>query len=72
MKDGSIRGFVISHASGAELADAAATVNRLLAAGRLRPRALEVRPLSAAAETHQRLEKGELNGRRVVLTTPGR
>ncbi|KJY33609.1 NADPH:quinone reductase [Streptomyces sp. NRRL S-495] len=65
MKDGSIRGFVISHASGA-------TVNRLLAAGRLRPRALEVRPLSAAAETHQRLEKGELNGRRVVLTTPGR
>ncbi|MFD4906531.1 NADPH:quinone reductase [Kitasatospora purpeofusca] len=72
MKDGSIRGFVISHASGAELADAAATVNRLLAAGRLRPRALEIRPLSAAADTHQRLEKGELNGRRVVLTTPGR
>ncbi|MFE7192786.1 NADPH:quinone reductase [Kitasatospora sp. NPDC057541] len=70
MKDGSIRGFVISHATTAELAEAAVAVNRLLAAGRLRPRALEIHPLSAAGETHQRLEKGELNGRRVVLT-PG-
>ncbi|MED7949829.1 NADPH:quinone reductase [Kitasatospora sp. NPDC058201] len=67
MKDGSIRGFVISHARTDELAEAAGTVNRLLAAGRLRARALENLPLDAAAETHRRLEKGGLNGRRVVL-----
>ncbi|MGW2539984.1 zinc-binding dehydrogenase, partial [Kitasatospora sp. NPDC001574] len=67
MKDGSIRGFVISHARTDELAEAAGTINRLLAAGRLRARALENLPLDAAAETHRRLEKGGLNGRRVVL-----
>ncbi|MGF1430846.1 NADPH:quinone reductase [Kitasatospora sp. LaBMicrA B282] len=71
LKDGSIVGFVISHAGTAELAEAAVTVNRLLAAGRLRPRALERLPLSAAAETHRRLERGELHGRRVALL-PGR
>jgi NADPH:quinone reductase-like Zn-dependent oxidoreductase len=69
-KDGSIRGFVISHATTTELAQAAATVNRLLAAGRLSARATEVRPLSAMAETHRRMERGELRGRRVVLV-PG-
>ncbi|WP_371498444.1 NADPH:quinone reductase [Kitasatospora sp. NBC_00374] len=67
MKDCSIRGFVISHASTAELAEAAVTVNRLLAAGRLSPRSVRRLPLSAAAEVHHRLEQGELNGRRVVL-----
>ncbi|MEV4617009.1 NADPH:quinone reductase [Kitasatospora sp. NPDC049258] len=67
MKDCSIRGFVISHATSAELAEAAVAVNRLLAAGRLRPRSLERRPLSSAREVHHRLEQGELNGRRVVL-----
>ena len=68
MKDGSIRGFVISHATPAELAEAARAINRLLPGGRLRPRAVEVLPLCAAADAHRRLEKGELNGRRVVLS----
>lgn len=67
MKDCSIHGFVISHATTGELAEAAVTVNRLLAAGRLRPRSVEQLPLSAAADVHQRLEDGQLHGRRVVL-----
>ncbi|MBC2866858.1 zinc-binding dehydrogenase [Streptomyces mexicanus] len=67
MKDGSITGFVISHATTAELAEAAVTINRLLAAGRLRPRATETLPLSATADVHRRMEQGELHGRRVVL-----
>ncbi|MDO0925213.1 NADPH:quinone reductase [Streptomyces sp. TG1A-8] len=67
MKDCSIVGFVISHATGAELAEAAVAINRLLAAGRLRPRCTEALPLSAAAEVHRRMERGELHGRRVLL-----
>ncbi|WP_216214629.1 NADPH:quinone reductase [Amycolatopsis aidingensis] len=68
LKDGSIHGFVISHATPPELAEAAGVINRLLRAGRLWPRAKEVRPLSAAAEVHRRLEAGELHGKRVVLS----
>ncbi|GGK73951.1 NADPH:quinone reductase [Mangrovihabitans endophyticus] len=71
LKDGSVRGFVISHATSAELAEAAATINRLLAAGGLRARTVERLPLGAAAETHRRMECGELHGRRVVLVPPG-
>ncbi|MFC5718618.1 NADPH:quinone reductase [Streptomyces gamaensis] len=67
MKDCSVVGFAISRATGAELAEAAAGVNRLLAAGRLRPRSVETLPLSAAADAHRRMERGELHGRRVVL-----
>ncbi|GIH67980.1 NADPH:quinone reductase [Sphaerimonospora thailandensis] len=69
MKDCSVVGFVISRATAAELAEAATTLNHLLRAGGLRPRALEQLPLSAAAEAHLRLERGELHGRRVVLRT---
>ncbi|OLZ59176.1 oxidoreductase [Streptomyces sp. IMTB 2501] len=67
MKDCSVVGFVISHATSNELAEAAVTINRLLANGRLRPRTLERLPLSAAAEAHRRMELGELHGRRLVL-----
>ncbi|MFE7235487.1 NADPH:quinone reductase [Streptomyces sp. NPDC057596] len=67
MKDGSLRGFAISNATAAELAEAAAAVNDLLASGGLRPRSVEYHPLSAAAQIHQRMERGELHGRRVVL-----
>lgn len=66
-KDCSIVGFVISRATAGELADAAAAINDLLATGRLRPRRTELHPLSAAAATHARMERGELNGKRVVL-----
>ncbi|MFL6122734.1 NADPH:quinone reductase [Actinophytocola sp.] len=67
LNDCSIAGFVISHATVTELAEASAEVNRLLAAGVLRPREVEELPLSAAARTHRRMENGELHGRRVVL-----
>ncbi|MEV4442153.1 NADPH:quinone reductase [Streptomyces sp. NPDC049577] len=68
-KDCSILGFVISHATTAELAEAAGTINRLLADGRLRPRRTEEIPLDAAADAHRRMEKGELHGRRLILRT---
>ncbi|MFH9393718.1 NADPH:quinone reductase [Streptomyces sp. NPDC017413] len=67
LKDGSVTGFVISRATTAELADAARTLNRLLALGRLRARAVDEAPLSAAADVHARLERGQLHGRRVLL-----
>jgi NADPH:quinone reductase-like Zn-dependent oxidoreductase len=67
LNDHSIAGFVISHATVAELAEAATAINGLLTAGVLRPRAVEELPLSEAASTHHRMEKGELHGRRVVL-----
>lgn len=65
--DCSIAGFVISHATVAELADAANHLNPLLAKGTLTPREIEEHPLSAAAETHKRLEQGALHGRRAIL-----
>ncbi|MGP4087112.1 NADPH:quinone reductase [Streptomyces sp. KR55] len=67
LTDATVTGFAISHATTAELADAARSVNRLLARGSLRARAIEEAPLSAAAEAHARLERGELRGRRLVL-----
>ncbi|MEU9046841.1 MULTISPECIES: NADPH:quinone reductase [unclassified Kitasatospora] len=71
MKDGSIRGFVISRATTAELADAADALNRLLPTGRLRARRTETLPLPAAAEAHRRMEAGELHGRRLILDIAG-
>lgn len=67
LKDGSIRGFVISRATTAQLRDAAAVVNRLLLDRALRPRAVEILPLSAAAEAHRRIETERLHGTRLVL-----
>ncbi|WP_328850452.1 NADPH:quinone reductase [Micromonospora globbae] len=65
--DRSVIGFVISHATVAELAEAAGMVNRLLAAGRVAPREIVPLPLSAVGEAHRMLEQGELRGRRVVI-----
>jgi NADPH:quinone reductase-like Zn-dependent oxidoreductase len=67
LKDGSVIGFVISRATSAELAEAAVDLNRLLAAGRLRPRAVRELPLDRAAEAHRLLEQGGARGRRLVL-----
>jgi 2-desacetyl-2-hydroxyethyl bacteriochlorophyllide A dehydrogenase len=67
MKDGSVTGFVISHATAAELAEAAGLINTLVAGKVLRARQLEQRPLAEAAMTHRQLEDGGLRGRRVVL-----
>ncbi|MDQ2957692.1 MAG: NADPH:quinone reductase [Actinomycetota bacterium] len=69
LKDCSVLGFVISHANTDELAAAAKLINELLAAGRLRPRYIEIVPLDAAAQAHRRLEQGELRGRRLLLST---
>ncbi|MFF4346880.1 NADPH:quinone reductase [Streptomyces sp. NPDC001530] len=69
MKDASVRGFAISHATTAELAAAATTINDLLARDLLRPRTTQTLPLSAAADVHHRMERGELHGKRVVLHT---
>jgi NADPH:quinone reductase-like Zn-dependent oxidoreductase len=69
MNDRSIVGFVISHATPDELAEAATYINDLLARGALRPGSIEVFPLGAAAEVHARMDKGELHGRRAVLRT---
>ncbi|MFE5868254.1 NADPH:quinone reductase [Streptomyces roseifaciens] len=67
-KGGAVVGFAISHASTAELAEAAGVVGRLAATGRLRARAVERLPLAAAAEAHRRMEDGGLRGRRLLLT----
>ncbi|MGW3206094.1 NADPH:quinone reductase [Streptomyces sp. NPDC001135] len=69
LNDRSVVGFVISHATPDELAAAAAYVNDLFGRGALRPRSIEVFPLSAAADVHARVERGELRGRRAVLRT---
>lgn len=71
LKDCQVVGFTISHATSAELADAARAVNRLLARGALRPRAVQLLPLREAARAHRMVEAGELRGRRVVLDTSG-
>lgn len=67
LKDCSVIGFAISQATTAELAEAARSINNLLASKQLRPRTTETLPLSAAAEAHRRLEAGELHGQRIVL-----
>lgn len=71
MRDGSVTGFAISNATVAELAAAARAVNRLLASGRLRPRGVRAMPLSAAAEAHSMLERGETGHDRLVLLPYG-
>lgn len=69
LKDGSIHGFAISHATVPDLRRAADALSRLLAAGTLRPRRTETLPLSAAAEAHRRMERGELHGTHLILRT---
>ncbi|MGW3956964.1 NADPH:quinone reductase [Streptomyces sp. NPDC004752] len=66
LKDRSLHGFAISHADTAQLAGAAHHVNMLLRAGRLRPRAVETLPLSAAAEAHRRIENERVRGKLVL------
>ena len=63
--DRRILGFVISRASTGDLAEAAAVLNRRLAAGELPVRVRDVWPLDRAAEAHQAVERG-LRGRIVL------
>lgn len=67
MNDGSVRGFVISHATTAELADAARTINRLLPTGRLHTRPVRTLPLRDAADAHRMIENGA--DKRLLLET---
>lgn len=69
MKEGSIRGFVISHADSSDLAAAARLINQLLVEDRLRARTVDQTPLSSAAAAHRRMERGELRGKRQILIT---
>ncbi|MEU2610540.1 zinc-binding dehydrogenase [Micromonospora sp. NPDC007271] len=68
VNDRTVTGFVISHATTAELAEAAGAVNRMLAAGRLAPREVVPLALAQVAEAHRMIEQGELRGRRAVIT----
>lgn len=65
--DQSVLGFVISKATSAELAAAAAVLNPLMADGSLRAGCIEELPLGKAADAHARLESGRARGVRLVL-----
>jgi NADPH:quinone reductase-like Zn-dependent oxidoreductase len=67
LKDRSVVGFAISQATTTELAEAARTINRMLATGDLRARKTEMLPLSAAASAHRRVEAGSTSGTKLVL-----
>jgi len=67
--DRRILGFVISLAGTGELAEAAAVLNRRLAAGELPVRVHDIWPLERAAEAHQAVERG-LRGRLVLRVAP--
>ncbi|MFF5831991.1 NADPH:quinone reductase [Streptomyces bacillaris] len=70
LKDCSVVGFAISQATTAELAAAAETIGTLLAAGKLLPPATVPMPLSAAADAHGALERGEVRGK-ILLRVGG-
>lgn len=72
LKDCSVRGFVISHATTSELSEAADRINALLTMGELRSRSVEVLALHHAESVHRKLEQGQLRGRRALLRTDGR
>jgi NADPH:quinone reductase-like Zn-dependent oxidoreductase len=67
--DRRILGFVISRADTGELAEAAAVLNRRLAAEELPVRVHDIWPMERAAEAHQAVEGG-LRGRLVLRVAP--
>jgi NADPH:quinone reductase-like Zn-dependent oxidoreductase len=66
-RDLTVTGFVISRATAADLADAAAAINARLANGGFGVDVSEVLPLARTAEAHARVEAGQ-PGRLVILT----
>ncbi|MCA0297311.1 MAG: NADPH:quinone reductase [Actinobacteria bacterium] len=68
-RDASLRGFAISNASVEDLADAARTINALLATGRLRSRIAATYRLDEAADAQRRLESPGVRGRILVLSS---
>lgn len=67
MRDASVHGFAISNATVGELAEAADTVNALLAGGAWKPRNLVRRTFREAGWAHAQLESGRVRGTRIVL-----
>ncbi|MDN6177598.1 MAG: NADPH:quinone reductase [Micrococcaceae bacterium] len=72
MRDASLRGFAISNATVAELADAANTVNTLLATGAWAPRQVDLGSFNDAGWAQARLESGQNRGTRIVLQPEAR
>ncbi|MBS0507268.1 MAG: NADPH:quinone reductase [Proteobacteria bacterium] len=66
-RDVSLHGFAISNASAADLARAAAAMNRLFAAGRLQARIGATFHLADVAQAYAAVQAGGVNGRIVVL-----
>lgn len=66
-RDITLHGFAISNASVGTLGAAAQTINRLLAAGKLRARIGATLHLAEAAKAHQLLESGHVRGRIVLV-----
>jgi len=62
-----IRGFVISHATLAQLQAAGKVLNQLMAQGKLLDDQLEVLPFSQAARAHQLLEEGQTKAKIVLI-----
>jgi NADPH:quinone reductase-like Zn-dependent oxidoreductase len=65
-RDMTLDGFVVFRATISELADAAALINTMLDAGVLTANLTEQLPLSATADVHRRIERGDVHGR-VIL-----
>ena len=66
-REASVLGFAISNASAADLAEAATTINHMLAARRLKARIGASFHLAEAAEAHRMLEAGGVRGRILIL-----
>ncbi|WP_372699049.1 NADPH:quinone reductase [Arthrobacter sp. JSM 101049] len=67
MRDASVHGFAISNATVGELAEAAQTVNTLLADRAWEPRNLVRGAFRDAGWAHAQLEAGQVHGTRIVL-----
>ena len=66
-RDASIHGFAISNASVSDLAQAAVTINHMLAMGTLKARIGATFRLSEASKAHRAIESGKIHGRILVL-----
>jgi NADPH:quinone reductase-like Zn-dependent oxidoreductase len=66
-RDAGVLGFAISNASSADLAEAATTINHMLATERFKARVGQTFHLAEATAAHQALEAGGVHGRILIL-----
>lgn len=66
-RDAVVRGFAISNATSADLADAAGAINALLADNRIRPRQVILFPMSDAAAAHRAQEERRFPCARLIV-----